>query len=285
MIDGLSLDNNITLYEPKLTHQDEPQPTTQPPSPSLIIICTWLGASTKAITKYLTGYHTLHPSAPILLLRTELADMAYRTQRTIHARLAPARDALTRHAGPNTLLHFFSYGGCSTAVHLLASLAPPARARLHRQLRLVVSDCCPGDASFTETYRAGLASLPPATPLRALCGAALWSAVAVVYALHGARVIDSVPGLRAALLDPRVLGHGARRLYLASDGDVVIAAGEVVGHVRLARAAGYRAGFVRFGTAPHCALVSEDPGKYWGAIRDNWVEERVREDAPLLAKL
>ncbi|CAN8098366.1 unnamed protein product [Discula destructiva] len=315
-MDGHSLEYNIVLYEPlyepqledeaKLHNDPSPSPSPSPSPPSLVILCTWTGGATNRRTaRYVAGYQRLYPGASVLLIRTELADMTYRTLRTIRARLKPARDVISDHlllprehkhehehergtgaaAAPGVLLHFFSHGGCNTAIQLLDSFSSAARAQLREHLRLVVADCCPGDGTLGETYRAGLASLPPEMPLRMLGSAALYGTVSVIYALHGAGMIKSVPGLRVELSDPKVFGTRARRLYLASDGDNIILSKDVIAHVRSAAEARYSTGLVRFERAPHCALVLENPDKYWTAIRDNWTGQTSKEDPPLLAKL
>lgn len=304
-MDGHSLNDSTTLYGP-LVRPSSPnnhRTTTSPAPPSLIILCTWQGGATpRRIARYITGYQALYPTSAILLLRTELADMTYRTQRTLRARLTPARELITAHlqarrdptlpvpttpARPSSpavlLLHFFSHGGATTALTLLASLPPPVLTAFQSALRLVVSDSCPGSGTFTESYRAGLASLGP-SPSR-IHTTALAATVAAVYAAHGLGWISSVPGLRSALLDPGVFGAAARRLYFASEGDQVFPAAEVALHAGEARSRGYGVGLVRFERAGHCALVVEDEGRYWGAVREGWAEGRKRVGSGTLARL
>lgn len=294
----LDLGNNISLHKPRcpgearmpLSHDG-----TTPAAPALVILCTWQGGATpRRIAKYVSGYHSIYPGASILVLRTELADMVYRTLSMIRARLKPARDVVTRllqhsqgAAGaaadrPAVLLHILSHGGCNIAIQLVESLPREMRVLLQERLCLVVADCCPGDGTFEETYRAGVFSLPPSMPFRPLGKASLYATVSVIYALQRAGMIKSVPDLRDDLSDPRIFGRRARRLYLASDGDVIISSKDVLLHARWAEELGYKVSSIRFENGGHCALVLEDPAKYWGAICESWAEAA---STPPLAKL
>lgn len=260
--------------------------------PALIVICTWQGgATTRRIAKYVFGYRKLYPTASILVLRTELADMVYRTFNVIHSRLKPARDILlgflcqSQGAGGSSggvLLHMFSHGGCNIAIQLVASLPKDMRAQLHRRLQLVVADCCPGDGTFEETYRAGLLSLPPRMPFRLIGKVGLYGTVSAIYALNGAGVMKSVPDLRDELNDPENFGQRARRLYLISDRDNILSSQDMISHAQLAEESGYKISLVRFDQAVHCALVLEDPIKYWNAIHGSWAEATT---VPLRNKL
>lgn len=302
-MEPLDLGSNVFLHKPHPSREEaqipQGQDKTRAAPPALVILCTWQGgATTRRIAKYVSGYQQLYPTASILVIRTELADMVYRTLSTIRARLKPARDVVTgtlvqpiqgagpsnnnKNNNPSVLLHMFSHGGCNIAIQLVASLPRETRALFDERLRLVVADCCPGDGTFEETYRAGLLSLPPEMPFRPLGRAGLYGTVSVVYALHRAGMMKSVPDLREDLNDPRVFSRRARRLYLLSDGDAMILAKDVALHARSAEKSGYKVSLVRFNHAVHCSLVLEDPAKYWGAIRDSWAEGTTTPPLPKL---
>lgn len=288
-----------------------PGPSSPTSPPALIVLCTWLGgATTRRINHYVAGYRRHYPCAEILLIRTVFLDISVRSFATLRARLEPALGAIRQvlydqsrpeDEGPNNnnnptspaaaaaaeqdspggggsgrrrdvLLHVFSHGGCNTALQLTAAMPPPERARFHARLRLVVFDCCPGDASFRRAYEAALLSLPPTgIPLRWLGAAGVYGVVGMVHALQASGLMRSVRDLRRGLNDPQqFVGRGAGRLYLFSDGDRAVAAGDVVSHAREAEGAGYTTEVVRFGGAGHCALIVEDASRYWDAICGRW---------------
>ncbi|KFY19277.1 hypothetical protein V493_08043, partial [Pseudogymnoascus sp. VKM F-4281 (FW-2241)] len=113
----------------------EPIPSPAPPlssPPSLIVLCTWVGAQPKHITKYVTD------------------DVAQQT------RLNPARHVLQSHqkpglTGAGIVVHAFSNGGAQCAAQVVAAL-PPA----HREtaFRAFVLDSCPGEASYARSANA-----------------------------------------------------------------------------------------------------------------------------------
>ncbi|KAK8001698.1 hypothetical protein PG991_013920 [Apiospora marii] len=308
----LDLGHNIFHYEPNVipTYDDNHSPVllasesnagTSPPK--LIILCTWLGgATTPRVNKYVAGYRRMFPTAHLLLIRTIVLDITVRTFGALRAQLQPARDAISKilgqqraHGeqeeqqadlfshngstdGPNDiLLHIFSHGGCNRALQLAWSMGATSSSSpkllLRDHLRLVVFDCCPGDASFVKAYNAALVSLPETRFLdvRSLGAPLVYGAVAAMQGLQAAGLVRSVRELRRELNDPGAFGTRTRRLYLYSRADAMVAAEDVLAHAREAgRELGCRVGAVGFEEAAHCALVREDEGRYWGAIEDWW---------------
>lgn len=306
----LDLGYNIFHYEPSVspTHDDNhnsmplangTDPRTSPPR--LIILCTWLGgATTPRINKYVAGYRRVFPTAHLLLIRTIFLDISVRTFGTLRAQLQPAREAISKILGQqrnpseqqeqqaglfshdgspdgpdDVLLHIFSHGGCNRALQLAWSIGSTCSSPhlLRDHLRLIVLDCCPGDASFAKAYNAALVSLPETRvlDLRALGAPLVYGAVAAMQGLQAAGLVRSVRELRRELNDPGAFGTRARRLYLYSRADAMVAAEDVLAHAREARGElGCRVGAVGFEEAAHCALVREDEGRYWGAVEDWW---------------
>ncbi|KAK8067277.1 hypothetical protein PG997_014024 [Apiospora hydei] len=289
----IDLGNNIFLYETTTTksHNDantSPLPAAEadletPPPPRLIILCTWLGgATTQRVNKYVAGYQALYPTH-LLLIRTVFIDISLRTFAALRAQLQPARDAISRimEQHPNDdglnngiLLHIFSHGGCNRALQLAWSHGSSPSSQLFRDnLRLVVFDCCPGDASFDKAYKAAIISLPQTRFLdvRSLGAPLVYGAVAAIHGLQSAGLMRSVRELRRELNDPSAFGTQAGRLYLYSRADAMVAAEDVLAHAREAGAGlGCAVETVEFEEAAHCALVREDAQRYWGAVKDGW---------------
>ncbi|RMZ48146.1 hypothetical protein AFCA_008854 [Aspergillus flavus] len=102
-----------------LLNSDKPVPG------QLIIICTWLGASPKHISKYIDMHRAVAPHARLLLIESEVSILvsSYARQRRL---IRPAVDVVletlvetengsTSDAPPRMLLHTFSNGGTNTA--------------------------------------------------------------------------------------------------------------------------------------------------------------------------
>lgn len=279
------LSPNIYLHEPTSERLDDPL------SPTLVVLCTWLGgATTRRISKYAIEYQQRFPSACILLITTTLSEITFRSFHALRQRLAPARAVVTRilqpttratHS-PSTLLHIFSHGGCNTAIQLTRSLSDETDGSAFLStLKLVVFDCCPGDTAFSRSYNAAALSLPPDQPANRIGKALLYPAMGVITSLQHLRVMNSVADLRSELNNPTLFGAPVRRIYLYSREDEMVLWSDVERHIEEARAKGFPADGVRFEHGSHCALVMADGARYWAAIERAWREVGAVGDDPV----
>ena len=258
-------------------------------SPALITLCTWLGGATpQRIQKYISGYRALYPISAILLITTHILEISALPFSVLHARLAPARDVIRRYVKNGTdsiLLHIFSHGGCNTAIQLALSLqadsdsdSPASAIHIGNHLSGIIFDCCPGDASFARAYQAAAHSLPRSEPAQTVGKVLLCPFIGITNGLQQAGLMSSVQDLRAQLNDPGVFGTTAARLYLYSMADQVVWWEDVEFHQRAARSAlGCKVEGVAFADSPHCALVRDHPGRYWGEIKRFWTEKGFME--------
>ena len=79
-------------------------------SPTLIVLCSWMGAAPKHVAKYTKGYQELYPDASILLIESTLHGALFGTDLTAACEfLAP----YTKDVDPEQpiLLHMYSNGG------------------------------------------------------------------------------------------------------------------------------------------------------------------------------
>ena len=85
---------------------------------------------------------------------------------------------------------------------------------------------------------------------------------------------DMVSSMRKSLVDLSLFPTTVPRLYLYSKGDLLVDWRAVREHAEDARRAGYSVVIeVVFEKAMHCALMSEDREKYWGAIKAHVTEK------------
>ncbi|GFF51951.1 hypothetical protein IFM46972_09421 [Aspergillus udagawae] len=111
----------------------------------LVIVCTWLGASAKHITKYTDLHRSTASHARILLIESEVSILVSSYARQ-HRLIQPAVDVVletlaqrTEIYAPRILLHTFSDGGTNTATQLLITL----RDTVSHPLPLVGLDSMP----------------------------------------------------------------------------------------------------------------------------------------------
>ena len=171
----------------------------KPTSGQLIVLCTWLGAARKHISKYTAMYRCIAPGARILLIESSIGSLTsafFRRRRGIE--FAPAAAAVlatlaecqrqsplhpkessngrlddektslrirqstlpSRQPQPKILLHIFSNGGMNSATHLLHVL----RSRMNEPLTLtgMLFDSCPGNGtSYWFVYVGVISQLRP----------------------------------------------------------------------------------------------------------------------------
>jgi hypothetical protein len=281
-----AIGESIYLYEPPI------QTSTDPASPSLIILCTWVGGATpRRINKYLAQYQELFPTSSLLLVTTSVSDTAFRPLRWIRANLKPARDTINRIVGREIgqnaaetsssqhgiLLHLFSHGGGNIASQLALSMkGEPDRGALYfSNLRTIILDCCPGDDTFARMYEATRVSIPQTPVAQFLGKTVMYPALAVVNTFQHAGLARAVKDLRDILNESSTFGSRPRRLYIYSKEDVVVGWEDVQSHLEDAQNRGYSVGQVLFDQGPHCGLVMEDPDRYWDAVKKFWAGEDV----------
>lgn len=268
--------------------------------PALIVICTWLGGATsKRIQRYTCGYHRLWPNANILLIQTDPMEYAFYGENSLSRKLLPASSEIRKLVeantrthmsssfspasssssssganGPGILMHIFSNGGANIATQLVTSMNNTLSLvgeRSPLEIRQVVFDSCPGDPDTNAIYRAAAQSLPQTHLLRPLGCAALYLVVAGIAGLEAVGVRKKLGRtMREQFNDPAVFDKSASRLYLTSNGDVMMDTRDVQAHRDEALARGLKTDTVVFERAGHCALVLENEALYWGAIAGCW---------------
>src|SRR5271155_2314013 len=111
---------------------------------SLVILCTWMGAAPRHISKYTDGYRKLFPKASILLIESSPLDITYRSQAVQQERLIAACEVIANNlpgGGQQTVLHAFSNAGAQTATQLAERLR---RERGSVPFTRTIFDSCPG---------------------------------------------------------------------------------------------------------------------------------------------
>lgn len=254
--------------------------------PALVILCTWVGGATpRRINKYLAQYQHIYPSSALLLITTNISNTAIRPLRWIRHSLKPARLAIRRILAPATrddprragnqpgiLLHLFSHGGGHVGVQLSLAMREEADngAAFRSSLQGIILDCCPGDDALGRTYRAARLSLPQNTLAQLFGDTLLYPTVSVLNGLKYAGILRTVRDLRSLLNESSTFGTDARRLYIYTKEDVMVAWEDVQSHFEEAKSQGYAADQIVFETGSHCSLMIEDADRYWNAIQRFW---------------
>lgn len=213
----------------------------KPTSGQLIILCTWLGAVRKHISKYVALYQKIAPGARILLIESNVPILisSYVRQRdAIKPAVSAVLDTLTesdigtasgenteaasnekksadndsRHGpvpvntiklAPQILLHVFSNGGTNTATQLLIVL----NARLQAPLPLagLLCDSCPAEGTYWRSYDAMVLSLPKDLATRVLGALACHCILILLYTWIGCGNENPASLQRRTMLDGEIV--------------------------------------------------------------------------------
>ncbi|KFZ17504.1 hypothetical protein V502_04559 [Pseudogymnoascus sp. VKM F-4520 (FW-2644)] len=249
-------------------------PLSSPPSglppPSLVVLCTWVGAQPKHIAKYVAEYLGRYPAAALLVLESNLANMTYRGDGAQQARLGPARHVLQAHmepglAGGGVVVHAFSNGGAQCAAQVVAAVPPAHRATAFRAFAL---DSCPGEASYTRSANAILLPLAKSPALKLLAFPFIHLVLCVIFIADRVFGFENVVArARGRLNSSAYIAHAVPRLYIYSSADQMVPAPDVEAHAEQARRAGYSdVTNLRFEASGHCAHASRYAEQYWGGI-------------------
>lgn len=262
----------------------------------LVIICTWLGAARKHISKYTTLYKRIAPEARILLIESNvpiLVSSYVHQRRQIQCAVSAVLDTLSeceylhdptttatrseevRPRLPRVALHAFSNGGVNTATQLLIEL----RKRLDGPLPLVgvVLDSCPAKGTYWRSYNAMVLSLPPGVFSRLLGVLVVHFLLMLLYTWIACGNENPASLMRRTLLDREMLCHEPACIESGTknkDGDGRNS------HLELLEKPKFKTGSGTASSLPAgqlCYLYSKtDPLVDWTDIQDHAKEARRR---------
>jgi hypothetical protein len=263
------LNSSVYIHEPTTTSSSSTEP-------DLVLICGWMDAKPRNLSKYTNGYEKLYPSARILVVTTTSIDAALTTWGANEKRVQPVLDILYT-LPPNTklLLHFFSSGGTFTSTLI-------ARQYLEKMGKLlpttaVILDSTPGRATYETTVRAFAVALPKNPTIKTvgtlLIRLSFWL-YGIAYTLQAVLLrkerLDLVERGRVDLNTKSLMDANTPRLYIYSERDDMIAWQFVEEHMEEAEKVGYVVDREKFLESVHCGHLLSDPKRYWAAVQRLW---------------
>ena len=242
------------------------------PSPDTVLLFPWMGAAPRYIVKYVAGYATMYPTARLVLVTTDMADLTYRPRAAQMKRLEPVVDIVRAvdQPGSLTLMHMFSNAGSHTASLFLQAYRDSfaaARADPTLPLHAMIFDSGPGSAEFRRFAAAASVGLPQPWYLRI-------PALFLAYLILGTIWIsimrfqrrDPVDRLRQALNDKRLVRLSAPRCYIYSETDALVNWKDVESHGRDAEQKGWTVVRDKYNDSPHVGHMRTDASRYWKAV-------------------
>lgn len=234
----------------------------------LLLVCTWMSAPPRLITKYTTLLASQFPRSRILLIRSTVTNFFFTPTPSFNALILPALEVLL--TSDDVRMMIYSNGGGNSIVHL---------ARLYRQstgkplyARGMVLDSAPGDPDIVPAQRAVLLSLPPAMlngPVYYLLWISVWIMLLVlIYTTRGMGGQDPVTRAHQDLNDDELFGKG-RRTYVYSETDVMVPFKGIERHATEAERRRWDVREEKFVGGKHVAHAVVDPERYWRVVRES----------------
>ncbi|KAK1146384.1 hypothetical protein N8T08_003171 [Aspergillus melleus] len=297
-----------SIYIPPSTAKPTPQTITPPPP--LILLCTYLNASTAHINKYASFYKRLFPTSRILLVTTFSEHFLFQSSRSWTTDLDPAVTALlalsgqdqnhvqrqdqrhdrgigTEKEGQKILIHVISTGGATAAMKIAE--AYKARSGATLPIAKMVLDSCPGVQGWGSTvgaFSVGLAASGSshAAPLSwgwffgrveaLVMGVALRVFFGLWFLVESLMGIENVVGVvRGKLNDKTLFRDDATRSYIYSGKDEFVRAQDVEEHADEAERRGYEVLRVRYGDSGHAGHLLQDEGRFRASVLHLWDSE------------
>ncbi|MCJ1253898.1 hypothetical protein MMC24_001712 [Lignoscripta atroalba] len=231
-----------------------------------IILCTWMGATSRNIATYVAGYVRLDPTARIILIRNSIPNMVYRAASVQQRDLRPVVEAICAEPDRPLLVHLFSNAGAQQTC-VLAAAYRAATGRL-LPVQAMIFDSTPGQVTFSNIKAVMAYELPREWYWR-LPGLAAVYVLLFVYWMV-ARIIgrlDIVSRSRNDLNDVRLIEKDAERCYIYAEADELVSWQDVEEHCDDAEARGWRTTREKFEGSAHVRHVKVDPERYWNIPR------------------
>lgn len=243
-------------------YQHTPSPAVSGP---IIILCTWMAASPKLVSRYATTYRTTFPTATIILITSSVTSFIYTPKSEWAKLLGPAIDFLLSRPDSTVYGIAYSNGGLQSLIQLALAF----RSKTGRALDLENSilDSAPGSPEITVAHRAMILSfnLPTLAYYPAYILLWLYLALTWVYmALSGAE--NPIDGVRDKINDPTLFKPG-KRVYVYSKEDQMVPWVWVEANASLAERRGWEVEKELFKGSKHVAHAMIDKERYWTILK------------------
>lgn len=242
-----------------------------------IILCTWMEASPKLISRYAEIYTSTFPTSTIILITSSVSSFIYTAETEWARKLAPVVELLRtedQKEDANDLKRktvigiAYSNGGLQSLVQLALAYRSDTDSPLY--LRNTILDSAPGSPEITVSHRAMSLSLNlPRLPVYMYYPASslLWIYLGLSWlymALLG--VENPIDGVRDRINDPSLFKKGGR-VYIYSKEDEMVPWEWVLANARLAEKRGWAVEQEEFKGSKHVAHAVVDRDRYWSIIK------------------
>jgi Eukaryotic protein of unknown function (DUF829) len=250
-------------------------PPTAPPKnddPTTILFCQWMGISPKSrsLNTAYNRYRDLYPNSRILTVRSLPEYFSTASEATRRAPLKSIVSAIDSDPAPEKriFVHLFSNGGTVSFTDICSIYKAQTGHVL--PAKAIIFDSCPGRPNATEGWAAmsigiprGLLWYPSAAVLLLLLGV-------IAIGRYGLAIPTFIDRIFPKLNDWTLVDRSAKRLYVYSEADKIVAARDSKAHLELAREAGVEVSVLAESDTPHMTALVKDGERYWKAVAQLW---------------
>lgn len=231
----------------------------------IIVLCTWMAAHPKLVSRYADRFVADLPDSIIILITSSVVDFINLSISGWAERVGPAVDVLLAH--PERAVHgaIYSNGGANA----LIQLAQAYRTKTHTPLGIgkLIIDSAPGSPEIGVSHRAMMLSTNPPKLIWGLASVLMWIYLVLYWiymALSG--VENPIEGVRQRLNDTALLKEGGERVYVYSKTDQLVPWEWVEASARQAAQRGWQTRLEEFKGSKHVAHAVVDKERYWKLI-------------------
>jgi len=140
--------------------------------------------------------------------------------------------------------------------------------------KAIVFDSCPGRPSLTEAWAAMSIGLPRGLLWYPSAAAILFLLDVIAISRYGLAIPTFIDKIFPKLNDWNLVDKSARRLYIYSEADQIVAARDPKAHLELAKEAGVEVTVLAESDTQHMQALVKDGERYWKAVEQLWVSAK-----------
>jgi hypothetical protein len=240
-------------------------PETAPTDSPIVILCTWMGASTKMIGRYIKAYISTIPNATIILITSNFNSVMSLSVSQWAKQVDGAIDIILSHRSKPIYACAYSNGGLQSLVQL--ALAYKARTKSTIDLKATVLDSAPGSPELTVAHRTFLLTSNPPSVAYYPVSVLVWLYLGGYWTVMTLRGIDTPVADSRNKINDTTLFRPGQRVYIYSKEDQLVPWQWVEANAESAEKKGWEVKKELFAGSKHVAHTVADKERYWQIVK------------------
>ena len=229
-----------------------------------------ISPKSRSLNSAYNQYHTLFPHSRILTIRSLPEYFSTAGESTRRAPLKQIVSAIDSDPASEKriLVHLLSNGGTLSFTDISEIYKKETGHVL--SAKAIVFDSCPGRPTATEGWAALSLGLPKGLLWYPAAATVLLLLGVIAIGRNGLGIPTFIDRIFPKLNDWSLVDRSAKRLYVWSEADRIVAARDPREHARLAKEQGVSVQTLEETDLPHMTAIVKDGERYWGAVETLW---------------